>query len=290
MKVELRHLRNLDLERPSQPGRPAFLSAASGLLLIDGSVYVIADDENSLAIFPEDGGPGRLVPLIAGGLPLEKSERKKMKPDFEALLQIAGGILAIPSGSTANRNLGAFYRDGKVALVDFSNLYGFFGSLWPDLNIEGAAIRGTELIFFQRGNGEGAMNAMAFLDLTEVIREITTAQSLTPAAYRASLRLDLGTLEGVPLSFTDAATATDGTIWVLMAAENVASTYLDGDFTGAALGRLDQKNQMVSCQPLVCGAKPEGICFDPQSKYFYVVTDADDALKPSGLYQGTLPA
>ena len=49
--LSLQRLRELDLEAPSEPGRPAFVSAASGLVCVGNYLYVVADDELSLGVF-----------------------------------------------------------------------------------------------------------------------------------------------------------------------------------------------------------------------------------------------
>jgi hypothetical protein len=60
---------------------------ASGLVKIDSVFYVIADDDLSLGIIEEEKEI-ILVPLVTGVLPIEHKERKKVKPDWEALTKI----------------------------------------------------------------------------------------------------------------------------------------------------------------------------------------------------------
>ena len=77
------------MEAPSQPGRPAHVSAASGLVRAGDHLYVIADDENHLAVFPATGtAPGRFVTIFASSLPLDAGKRKRVKPDFESLARL----------------------------------------------------------------------------------------------------------------------------------------------------------------------------------------------------------
>jgi len=79
-------LRTLDLAAAAAPGRPAYISAASGLICVKSFIYVIADDEHHLAVFRKDStAPGSLFRLVDGDLPLGAKDRKKKKPDFEAL-------------------------------------------------------------------------------------------------------------------------------------------------------------------------------------------------------------
>src|SRR6185503_8581268 len=51
------------------------VSAASGLVLRDGSFHVVADDENALFVFGPDGATRRIA-LLQGELPAKHSERK----------------------------------------------------------------------------------------------------------------------------------------------------------------------------------------------------------------------
>ena len=67
--LTLTKLRDLDLAAPPGPGRRPHLSAASGLVCTPSRIYVIADDELALGVFPASGeAPGELVPLFPGAL------------------------------------------------------------------------------------------------------------------------------------------------------------------------------------------------------------------------------
>ena len=99
-----------EVVRPLQlPG--GHLSAASGLVCIGQRLFVIADDENSLAVFDvATDAPGRLLRLFAGELPAAHAERKAAKADLEALAQLPpfdgcphGALMAFGSGSRPNR-------------------------------------------------------------------------------------------------------------------------------------------------------------------------------------------
>lgn len=60
MIAELALLRELTLSRAPQAGRALHLSAASGLVCCGEWLYVIADDENHLGVFPlaDHAAPG----------------------------------------------------------------------------------------------------------------------------------------------------------------------------------------------------------------------------------------
>ena len=72
----------------AQPGADASrpLSAASGLVCHRGRAYVVADDEQHLAVFSDATTPGRRFRLLAGGLPAAVAARKRRKADLESLL------------------------------------------------------------------------------------------------------------------------------------------------------------------------------------------------------------
>ena len=111
-------LRTLGLAVPSAPGRPTYISAASGLVRIASWLYVVADDEHHLGVFREGSlSPGSLFRLMEGDLPPDKEDRKKHKPDFEALVRLPpfgdcthGALLAVGSGSRDNRRQGVLVR------------------------------------------------------------------------------------------------------------------------------------------------------------------------------------
>src|SRR5262245_5072720 len=113
--IRLTKVRELRLSAPPSAGRPAHLSAASGLARVGSLLYVVADDELHLGIFGLGStAPGRLMRIFSGELPAEKSERKAQKPDLEALTVLPpsaehprGALLAIASGSKARRRKGA---------------------------------------------------------------------------------------------------------------------------------------------------------------------------------------
>ncbi len=133
-------IRDLTLIGPSSRGRPAHVSAASGLVRIKSYLYVIADDEFHLAVFRcGDASPGNLIRLMDGTLPADNASRKKQKPDFECLTLVPafadfpyGALLALGSGSRPSRNRGVLMAldaegciDGHPRPVDPSPVFGF---------------------------------------------------------------------------------------------------------------------------------------------------------------------
>src|SRR4029453_9088666 len=84
--ITLTKIRELNLSAAASAGRPLHLSAASGLVCLNSFIYVVADDELHLGVFRStDNSPGNLVGLFPGELPDSEVDRKKQKPDLEAL-------------------------------------------------------------------------------------------------------------------------------------------------------------------------------------------------------------
>jgi hypothetical protein len=139
--IALTKSRDLNLLEAPTVGRPLHLSAASGLVCLRSFIYVVSDDELHLGVFDRaDRKPGHLIRLFDGALADLKSDRKKQKPDLEALTLLPahgkyhhGALFALGSGSKRNRRMGALLgldAHGAVQspphVVDFSP---FFASL-----------------------------------------------------------------------------------------------------------------------------------------------------------------
>ncbi len=255
-----------------------FISSASGLIHGQGRFYVVSDDELNLLSIPESlSGDISQVPLREGVLPIEEKERKRLKPDFESLLYLndLDSILCIPSGSTINRQKGSLISSElKVSEIHFSRIYGELTKLIPELNIEGATSFGTKIRLFQRGNGKQHQNGIIDLLLEDFLNDRPESIQWTP--------LNLGNLKDVPLSFTDACYDKDF-FWFLAVAEDSESTYEDGSFIGAVLGKMNINGKIINLEEIDIPFKPEGLCI--KDGVVYIVTDADNRTLPSALYK-----
>ena len=67
--LELRKLRDLELEEPSGPERPAHVAAGSGVVRRGDYAYVIGDDELFIA---------RLLPVRSGAGPARAGARRRV--------------------------------------------------------------------------------------------------------------------------------------------------------------------------------------------------------------------
>lgn len=297
--------RLLTLEAPEETGRPAHVSAASGLVAVGPWLYVVADDALHLAVFPREGdAPGRSVRLFPGELPLEHKARKAAKPDLEALCLLApftgcphGALLAVPSGSTAARQRGALLPltpkgtlAGEVHEVDFTAVYAQLARELGPLNIEGAAVSGGRLRLLQRGNGAQGTDALVDLDHERLVRALEGDRKLGPEVVRTVRRWELGHVGGVRLTFTDASPLPDGRIVFTAAAEATPDAYSDGPVAGSVIGVLAPDGAPLFMDAVDAKVKLEGVSAHVERGQVHVllVADADDASVPSPLLEAVL--
>ncbi len=291
------HLQDLLLDPATHPRGQAHLSAASGLVRAGAWLYMVADDEHHLgalpaaAAAPEPLAQAPLVQLhrlLEGDMPAEPRARKKRKPDLEALALLPaspshphGSLLALGSGSKANRQLGttmaldaAGLLAGAVQVMDLSALYAPLRQEFADLNIEGAFVASDCLHLLQRGNKGDARNACVSYPLAPLQAWLAGTRAEPPAALRTNL-FDLGTVDGVPLGFTDGAALANGRGWLFSAvAENTDDSYADGECVASAIGWMGADGVLERISPLEGAPKVEGIAL--VGERLLMVTDADD--------------
>ena len=263
------------------------VSAASGLVLRDGLFHVVADDETALFVFGLQGGT-RSVTLLADVLPAGKPARKARKPDFEILVDLPGhGLLAMGSGSRPTREQAVLvdHRDG-VAVIDTSALCAALRGILPDLNLEGAALFGDELVFLQRGNRGEGRNALVFVALPDLLRALSTGRFELSRAPRM-VTLALGDEAGVPWTCTDLHRFEDGDLMASAVLEDTRDAYRDGACLGSALVRLAPDGTIRWLHRLDTAAKVEGLAVDGRT--VWMVTDADDRAVPAQLLSAALP-
>lgn len=273
----MEQLGTLQLDAPSQPGRPAHVAAASGLVVRGERLYVVADDEVALGIFDMQGR-GTLVRLADDQLPLDHAERKAAKPDLEALAELPdGSLLALGSGATERRDRGWIWSEDGVRAVPLGVVYDVLRERFAELNVEGAAVVGNRLWLAQRGNGAAGENALVELD-----PQLRTLRAVTP--------YELGDVDGVPLTFSDLAPLPDGRLLFCAVAEDSGSTYHDGAFVGAGIGVLDPRERRVHAFDLLPEPfKVEGVATAPDGTLL-AVADADDAAIAAPLLRVSMPS
>lgn len=257
-----------------------YIAAASGLVLAQDRFYLVADDENAIMGIDKDlKAGGQIYPVFPGHLPEDKMERKKLKPDFEGLIHLPqmNALLCLPSGSKKNRTRGALVNLSNHAVTElsFKNVYNELERIFPELNLEGGVIMGKTIRLFQRGNGRLHQNAVIDLNLEKFQRDEIEELKV--------INIELGKLQGIPLSFTDAAIHNNKCYFIAVS-ENSESTYADGEFLGSVLGEMSMEGAILKTTPLEINSKPEGLAIHKNN--FYLVTDDDDRKRPSRLFEG----
>lgn len=300
--------------------RPLHVRAGSALARLDGGLLAVVQDDASFValVDPRLGGEVFDLPL-----PSEDGVRqfghargnKHEKLDLEACLVTDGVLLAFGSGSTPRRErvlvLSASWStpgqaasapaEARAAIVHAEALYAamradpaFCGS---ELNVEGAVVRGPDVLFFQRGNGAPARD-LAPVDATARVDRKALLAYLRGEGPCPALRDVIAWRLTMPgdapgrLSFTDAALTPRGNLAFLACAEDSPDATEDGPVSAVTIGRLDDRIR-VAALALVrdeAGAplldKAEGLAFDPaDASRAWVVVDKDDETTPSELLE-----
>lgn len=292
-------LRDLNLEGPSGAAQVDYVSAASSLVYHRNTIFVIADDELSLAVFPSEGTePGYMTKILEGRLSADPDERKGEKADLESLSWLEpfaahehGALLALGSGSGPNRDKGALIpleADGAPSedndMVELGPLYEHLESDLKELNIEGAAVRGTVFTLFQRGNSDHGPNARIDLDLESTLRSLSNREPLDPSSVAEISEYPLGQTHGIQLCFSDASPLDDGRVVFSASAED-SRDETEGEVPGSALGIMDVDGDVTMLEPIDQPIKLEGVAAYMQGDKVEVlmVVDADDPTHASPL-------
>ncbi|MED5621959.1 DUF6929 family protein [Ideonella sp. BN130291] len=292
-------VRRLTLGPGDHPeGRP-HISAASGLVRVGGSLFMVADDERHLVQLAAEriaDAPLRLVRLAPGPLPAEPVARKKAKPDLEALVHLPGAssspalLVALGSGSRPQRDQAFVFQvdeagalAGPAVAVAMGALCAALRQRFPELNLEAAFVQHGHLHLVQRAHGGQPLNGLVRLPIEAVRHWLEGTTPTAPAPASVDL-LDLGQVDGVPLGITDAAAWPAGG-WIFSAvAEDTSNAYDDGRCVASVIGRVDPHGRVARCEPLHGAPKVEGIAVAGPG-LLWMVTDADDPARPSELLQ-----
>lgn len=261
------------------------LSAASGIVLRDGVALVLGDDRVGLDRYDlVDGAALSALPLLSGHDAFATLP-KPAKPDLEALAELGDGTLvALGSGSRPNRDRGFRIAGSRVQAIDLSPLYAQLRRDIPDLNVEGAALEADDtLVLAHRGVGRGDASRLIRLD-TSVLRD-ASLPSWPASSLRAVQNVDLGTLDGIALGFTDLAPGPGGLLHFLAAAEDTDDPYCDGHCRGSVIGRMELDGTARVLARLSPVVKAEGLAWWPQGGCWLVVTDADDPSLRAWIYE-----
>ena len=296
--LKLNKVRDLNLPRGSGQHND-YVYSASGLVEFKNELFIVADTELSIAIFPsETGKEGRYLRLFPGEQPSDSAALKKVKPDLESIAVLPeskyapqGALLMVPSLSRANRVRGALltFNDGEISAaipIDFSEVHKELSVKIKELNIEGIAITDKSVKLFHRGSKGNDKSAVIDLDLSGFINKLFDTHQLLAEQITGIKSYDLGERGGCDLAFTDAFTLPDGRIIFLAAAENSSNAYDDGVNAGSAIGILSKNSEIERIENIEGSTKLEGVCAKKNGSGFKLkmVSDSDDEKIPSGLY------
>jgi len=288
--------------------RPAHVRAGSGIAWVGERLAVVQDDAAFLALVDPATLEVRAIALEAaeGGVRQFDDERgnKHLKADLEACVTVphegAEVLLAFGSGSTEKRERVLVARrldtaEPAVEMVDASPLYAllraerrFSGS---EMNVEGAALVGSVVRLFNRGNGAARdgrqpVDASCDLPLAALLAYLGDPTGPPPAPENV-VQHHLDAIDTLRLGFTDAA-ARGGTVYFSAAAEDSPDATRDGRVAGSVLGVLDEEGGRWTLLVDAAGApfdgKVEGIAFWRDHPHrLWAVVDADDPQRPSEL-------
>jgi hypothetical protein len=287
--------------------RPDHVRAGSSLARVPGGLAIVQDDANFVALLAPDGR------VHAVTLPAGDGERrqfddgrgnKRFKLDLEASFSaLVGGeswLVAFGSRSMRARETVAIVRGWErgapsPTLVHVPALYtalrataAFAGG---ELNVEGALLDGDRVRLFNRGNGaarDGRLPADATCDLAwpALLAHLASPAAVPPPEPHDVVTYDLGTIDGVRLTFTDAIAWRDRVLF-LAAAERSADATVDGPVAGAAVGVIDRDGRtrwapLHSADGQRFPGKPEGLAIADDGT-LTLVLDVDDPERPAEL-------
>jgi|GEM_PF-1960288 len=288
-----------ELQMEPKKGYRPYVPSASGLVYCTGKLFVISDEENSIAVFDSFPGKGKWLEIIPGSLPEEKRARKAAKSDWEGISLLPVGIfkkghslLLVPSGSKSHRVKGALLGlgadgnlTGESSLVDFSAIYEALRI--KDINVEGFVIQGSEAILFHRGNGSAGVCLVIRIRTTDFFDSLLGGKPFSKSGVIKQTKIVGGDIEGAPLTVTDACALRDGRLLCTLAAEGGDSTYEDGEVAGSAIGILEVDDSLSLLTTIEGTLKLEGVTLTQEGSNSIeglLCSDADDRETPSQIF------
>jgi hypothetical protein len=304
--LELTSLRELDLAEAPSEGHPPHVASASGVVRRGDFVYVIGDEMLSLAVFRlSSGAPGTLTQALTGELPADPDARKAEKADLEALVALPpfeghpyGALFGLGSGSGPGRDRGfvsAFAADGALEAeareIDLGPVYDLLRREIAELNVEGACVLRDRLWLLHRGNHSDSQNAVAELSLADVMDSIRGDLRIDPGELADIREYDLGEIDGIELTFSDATPVADDMLVFTASAEAPSGDPRDGEICGSVVGTIDVDGHVHRLRTIDRRYKVEGVhaSVDTGVADFLFVCDQDDDAVASPLLSATMP-
>lgn len=308
--------------------RPPHVRAASSLSVFKEYLAVVQDDANWLALIDGDDVVHALPlpPAPASGSRVFSASRgnKHEKFDLEACVTVPGAdgpeLIGFGSGShrgrewilrvhesehmTARLSERATHAELGVDLTaEFLHVERFYEALREQtgfagagLNIEGAVVLDDDTIrLFQRGNapaGNGLepVDATADISWRALAAHLADPETVDPPVLRNIRRYDLGTLDGVRLTFSDADLLGDGRILYSASAEDRETDTI----MGSALGVIEADGraawtELVDLDGTRFQGKIEGLSRHARrAEAVHFVIDDDDETVPSKIFEARL--
>lgn len=283
-------------------------------------LFVVQDNANWIAVVnPDDSVTAVPLPRGPAGARVFSKSRENAddKVDLEACVILRGDagpeLVAFGSGTTQNRCWilrmsgpdqaavegisGAFEAEFLDARVFYQSLLHKRAFCGGSLNIEGAiALDDTRMLLLQRGNappGEGEpVDATGEICWPLLRRHLEDPLTVPPPEIENVTRYELGELNGVRLTFSDAEYLGGGRILFSASAEHPEQG--DGEVEGSVLGLIEANGETrwteVSCEDgSPFASKIEGLSrsiHDPSTVRF--VIDDDDETAPSEVFEAKL--
>lgn len=291
--------------------RPPHVRAASGLSAFREKLAVIQDDANWLALIDahQQVTALPLPPSESGDRVFSKKRGNRAdKYDLEACVTVGSGgkeeLVGFSSGSRHEREwVLRVHEDGGELKGEFTPAPAFYRSMRDNrqfsgkcLNIEGAlALDHDRIRLFQRGNAEpgdggNAIDATADFSWQELCKHLKNPDE-QPAPLLGNLRTyELGHLNGVRLTFSDAEHLHGGRVLYSASAEDPES----GEIKGSVLGIIEADGRarwthLFDQDGGLFQGKIEGLTLDLKdpSKVYFVIDD-DDEDTPSRIFHAVV--
>ena len=182
-------------------------------------------------------------------------------------------------------------RRGRVAAgepreFELTPLYDRLRDEIGALNIEGCSVMGDTVWMLHRGNDGKTGNVVAELSLSDVMDSLRADLRIDADELARVCAYELGDLEGVPLTFSDATPLSSELLVFTASAEGE-----DGAMHGSVVGTLSTDGSVQRLRTIDRRWKVEGVhaSVDTGVLDLLFVCDQDDPETPSPLLGATMP-
>ncbi|WP_322969798.1 DUF6929 family protein [Faecalibacter sp. LW9] len=252
------------------------LGAASGIVVVDQKVYVVADDRAFLYQYDQKTGMQQNFPFDTA-IPIDQMNRKD-KLDLESLVHIKGSLYALGSGSKDNRNELHHFDLKQQTMTRYSvaevykKLRKAFAIEAKDFNIEGFAYHKGKSYLFNRGNGKNKRNGIF------IFEGLPHKTNLSQAVF---IPIQLPTIKNELTTFSDAIIVKNKIIFTATI-ESESTVQKDGEVKESIVGVINRKTFAIEKYHIISEKqKIEGLALQSHSKKgytFLLCEDNDDAL------------